>query len=192
MASSRVRRGRESEEAVAAYLRENGWPDARRRPASLSGADIENTPDLSFEVKARRELDLPGWLRQAWNHGGLPIVVSRPDGYGPQTVSQWPAILPLRVLVQLLMEAGYAPEPEPKDDVQVSNIHTDNGEGARALRREHASADGSPRAANQVPRPRRAECLGQCQPGKAGAQLPCMRVRRRSSSGDHGKGEAGS
>lgn len=121
MTNSRVRRGRESEEAVAAYLRENGWPDAARIEASLPGADIKNTPDLAFEVKSSRKWNVLDWIRQAWKHGGLPIVVYRPDRYGPQTVSQWPAIVPLRVLVGLLIEAGYAPEPPGKDEAGVTN-----------------------------------------------------------------------
>lgn len=112
MANGRVRRGRATEELVAAYLRAHGWPLASRRPAALPGADIENTPGISFEVKARRELDLTGWLKQACTRDGIPAVVERPDGYGPETVEKWPAVLPFAVLVQLLREAGYG---EPLD-----------------------------------------------------------------------------
>jgi hypothetical protein len=107
MASSRVRRGRETERAVADYLATHGWPCAKRRPASLPGSDVENVPGLAIEVKARRALDLPAWIRQAKTQPGLPIVIHRPDGFGLTTVGDWPATLPFSQLVRLLREAGY-------------------------------------------------------------------------------------
>lgn len=107
MASSRVQRGRQTEELVAQYLREHGWVNAERVPASLPGADITGTPGLSIEVKARRGLDIPAWLKQASSRPGLPILIHRPDGFGPERLNIWPMTLPLDIGVELLKAAGY-------------------------------------------------------------------------------------
>lgn len=110
--SSRVARGRRSEEAVAGWLRSSGWARAERTPAGLPGADVRGTPGLSFEVKARTGLDLPGWLRQAGSAGRtgageLPVLVVRSNGQGEATVGQWAAVLTLADLTRLLVAAGY-------------------------------------------------------------------------------------
>jgi hypothetical protein len=67
-------------------------------------------PGLSVEVKARRDFRLPEWLRQAGTRPGVPFVVLRPDGYGPEKVEQWAAILRLDDMAALLTAAGYAGE----------------------------------------------------------------------------------
>lgn len=185
MTTARVRRGRESEAAVAAYLRENGWPDAQRIEASLPGADIKNTPDLAFEVKSAREWNVLDWIRQAWTHGGLPIVVYRPDKYGPQTVSQWPAIVPLRVLVQLLIEAGYAPEGEPKDDVTVTN----DSASAGTLRSGPAPRSPGRVDINQVPLPPGSYRECKCEHGQECVQM--SRLRRQGHRDLSADGEGG-
>jgi hypothetical protein len=102
---SRKSRGRASEQIVADYLR-TVFPHADRRPASLPGTDILNTPGWSVEVKARRGLDLTGWLRQAVKNSGagVPVLVVRPDGYGPGRVDQWAAIVPLSIMRALMAE----------------------------------------------------------------------------------------
>lgn len=50
---------------------------------------------------------MTGSLRQAKTRPGLPVVISRPDGYGPATIEDWPALVPFGALVELLREAGY-------------------------------------------------------------------------------------
>lgn len=60
------RKGQDAERAVVAWLREHGYPDARRY---LSGdgrqpGDVDGVPGVCLEVKNRAALDLPGWLRQ--------------------------------------------------------------------------------------------------------------------------------
>lgn len=107
MTSSRVRRGRQSEEILAEFLRQHGWPSAERLAASLPGSDITGTPGISWEVKARRGLDLPGWLRQTVKREGVPVLVTRPDGWGEARIDMWPMIVPLSTGVELLKEAGY-------------------------------------------------------------------------------------
>jgi len=86
------------------------YPLAVRVPAALPGADIHNTPGISVEVKARRDLRLTGWLKQASARGSdlnLPIVVSRPDGYGPERINIWPVTMPMWVFITLLERGGF-------------------------------------------------------------------------------------
>lgn len=116
MASSRVRRGRETEQIVADFLAANGWSGAQRIAASLPGRDVQNTPGIAVEVKARRGLNLPAWLRQAVKgvaHDDHPVLVIRPDGMGEKTVHLWAAVMPLECLVELLHEAGYGTQEHP-------------------------------------------------------------------------------
>lgn len=104
----RKRRGAETQRIVAEALRRDGWPFAEATGAGLQGVDITGTPGLAFEVKARRDFDPKAAMRQAIAHAsGVPIVVVRPDGMGPTTVDDWPAILPFHVLRRLLRMAGY-------------------------------------------------------------------------------------
>lgn len=116
-AQTRKRRGRASEQAVAAAMRADGWPYAEPVGAGRAGADVTGTPGLSLEVKARRGLNLGAWLGQAVrqaDHGEVPILVVRLDGQGPGSVDQWPAVVPFDVLRRLLRLAGYGnPTPPP-------------------------------------------------------------------------------
>ena len=108
-AASRKQRARLTEAMVAEVLRDI-YPDAVRIPASLPGADILFTPGITVEVKARRDLDLTGWLKQATTRGSyeaLPVVISRPDGYGVERINSWPAIVPVWVLIELLKRGGF-------------------------------------------------------------------------------------
>ncbi len=106
---SRARRdrGRETEGAVAGFLRDNGFPFAERVGSGAPGADITGTPGVGFEVKARRELNLPAWLRQADQYDGLAVVIHRPDGFGVEKVGLWPMTLRLKDGAELLIDAGY-------------------------------------------------------------------------------------
>ena len=106
MANARVSRGRQSQVLLANYLRENGWPDAKAREASLPGTDIYDCWPLSPEVKATGRFDITGALRQARNNAGngIPFVVYRPSGYGEARIKEWPVIFDLEWAVQLLRE----------------------------------------------------------------------------------------
>lgn len=109
MANSRVTRGRQTEQAVADYLKEHGWLNAERRPAALPGTDITGVAGVALEVKARRLFEPSSWIKQAQKNAGdsLPAVVMRPDGMGPATVSSWPVFLRLEDFAALLKAAGY-------------------------------------------------------------------------------------
>ena len=91
MATSRVRRGRKSQDYAAAYLN-RVFPDAVSIAASLSGKDILNTPGWSFEVKGRREFLPTQWSKQMTKNK-LPdeysACIMRPDGYGEAKVGEW-------------------------------------------------------------------------------------------------------
>lgn len=109
--ASRKARSRETERTAAARLREL-YPAAVAVPSALSGVDVLNTPGLAVEVKARRDLNLPAWLRQADKRQGqgLPVVIHRPDGYGPESVGVWPVTMTFDAFMALLKEAGYGGE----------------------------------------------------------------------------------
>lgn len=107
---TRRRRGRETEQLVAAHLRANGWPAAEPNAPSLPGSDVTGVPGVDLEVVARRGLVVMEKLAQQDRRlvdGTVGVVVMRPDGYGPATVGSWPAILRLDQLLGLLHAAGY-------------------------------------------------------------------------------------
>lgn len=107
--SSRKARGAETQRLVAAYWVGNGWPWCTDAGAGRSGSDLINTPGLKVEVKARRDLNLPSWLRQAAAAPGEGIVavVQRPDGFGPATIGDWPMIFRQEDGIYLLRRAGF-------------------------------------------------------------------------------------
>lgn len=107
--ASRRARGAQTERIVAASWQADGWPHAEvmRGP----GPDLTGTPGVAVEVKARRGLDLLAWMRQAASRPGVPVLIVRPDGAGPATVDDWPAVVPHGVLRRLLREAGYGDAP---------------------------------------------------------------------------------
>ena len=110
MSQHRKHRGMESQRVVAEYLRQ-WWPYAEPAGAGRSGTDVLGLIGIDVEVKARRDLDLTGTLRQQMNRakeGVIPVAVIRPDGYGPSRIGEWPAVMPLSILARLLKEAGYA------------------------------------------------------------------------------------
>lgn len=104
MATARVQRGRATEECVAQWFREHGWPDAERRPASLPGSDVDGMPLWDVEVKARRSFNLMAWLKQVKTRAGarVPFLVLRPDSYGPERIAQWPVVIPLDHFTELM------------------------------------------------------------------------------------------
>lgn len=114
MTQSRKHRGYKSQDIVAEWFRGSGWPYAESTGAGRQGIDVTGLPGIAVEVKARRGLNLTGWLRQATGErrNGLPVLIVRPDGYGPKRIAEWPAIMTLADLTRLLREAGYG-DPFP-------------------------------------------------------------------------------
>lgn len=108
--SSRKQRGYDTQRIVANYLRTAGWPFAEPVGAGRPGSDVTGVVGVDIEVKARRGLDLTGTLRQQSLRaadGVLGLAVIRPDGYGPTTIEEWPALLTFKNAAQLLKDAGY-------------------------------------------------------------------------------------
>lgn len=110
---NRKQRSHDTQNAVAAWYRGNGFPHAESAGAGRPGVDVLGMPGCGPEVKARRDLRLPEWLRQARRAGTslLPWVVHRPDGMGPATIGDWPVTMRLEDHTALLRAAGYG-EPE--------------------------------------------------------------------------------
>jgi hypothetical protein len=110
------RRGTNLQEALAAYLRANGWPSAESVPNGRRGADILGTPGVAFENKTADEWDVLDWVRQAKANAGardVPVVVYWPRRVGAGSVGQTLAILPIPYLTELLRTAGYG-NPHPR------------------------------------------------------------------------------
>jgi hypothetical protein len=105
---SRKHRGMATQKLAADWFREHGWPFATSTGAGRCGVDIENMAGLSPEVKATPG-DNSGALSQAHrNRGeGLPFVVWRPNGYGPERIEDWPVLVRLDDFTELLRQAGY-------------------------------------------------------------------------------------
>jgi len=105
-------KGNQASGWVATYLHP-WWPTAEKTPNGRQGQDIENTPGVSFEVKTS-----PVWRSSALtqarrnSNGALPVVIYLPPGIGEKQVDRAYAVLPVARLMQLLVEAGYAPGQE--------------------------------------------------------------------------------
>jgi hypothetical protein len=112
---SRKHRGYATQRLVAEWFRAHGWPFAESCGAGRQGCDVTGVPGLSIEVKATPG-DNTGALKQAvTNRGeGLPFVVWRPNGFGPERIAEWPVFFTLADVTRLLAEAGYG-----------GDIHTD-------------------------------------------------------------------
>lgn len=115
LTASRKRRGSQTQTTVAQWFATNGWPFAESTGAGRTGSDVTGIPGLACEVKARRDLNLTAWLRQAASGRGLPFVVHRPDGFGPATVASWPVTMRLEDFTRLLHAAGYGDPKEAAD-----------------------------------------------------------------------------
>jgi hypothetical protein len=93
--TTRRDRAREAELRLAEWLQANGWPDAEANQPARPGPDILHTPGLAIEVKAKAELALPAWLRQAGRQappGTIPLLIVRGARQGPADIGAWAAV----------------------------------------------------------------------------------------------------
>lgn len=114
--SSRIARGYDSQRIVAEYFRAHGFPYAQPAGSGRIGTDITGVIGVDVEVKARRGIQVSAAMKQLRDRqqdGLLPVAVLRLDGQGPSHIDDWPAIVPLSVLIDLLKAAGY---DKPKFD----------------------------------------------------------------------------
>lgn len=110
MSQARKHRGYRSQRVVAERFADNGFPHAEPVGAGRAGSDIVGLVGIDVEVKARRDLNLVGLMKQLdarAKDGVLGIGVVRPDGMGETTVGMWPAVMCLDDLIALLRAAGY-------------------------------------------------------------------------------------
>lgn len=96
MTAANRRRGADAERSVVAWLRANGWPDARRYLAGdgRQPGDIDAIPGIVIEVKDRAASAWPTWQHQALTEarGRIPVVVRRTRGV--RSVGLWTARTP--------------------------------------------------------------------------------------------------
>jgi hypothetical protein len=88
---SRINRGRETEFILAEYLQAY-WPEAHATGKSAPGDDIVGTGVLAIEAKATAHNPILPALRQAHGRareGQIPVVIWRPNGFGPANVADW-------------------------------------------------------------------------------------------------------
>lgn len=107
---SRKRRGRETELDFAEYLKNNGWLYAEATSSSAPGTDITGVIGVDWELKARADFDPKAAMKQQQKRikeGVIPIAVLRQNGQGKADIDSWPAVVPVKIMIQLLREAGY-------------------------------------------------------------------------------------
>lgn len=96
MSAANRTRGANAERAVVAYLRVNGFPDARRYLAGdgRQPGDIDFAPGICLEVKDVARSARPSWRAQAVAEAGgrVPIVLRRTRGV--TDVGRWVAQIP--------------------------------------------------------------------------------------------------
>ena len=110
MSQARKHRGYRSQRVVAERFADNGFPHAEPVGAGRAGSDIVGLVGIDVEVKARRDLNLVGLMKQLdarAKDGVLGIGVVRPDGMGETSVGMCPAVMCLDDLIALLRAAGY-------------------------------------------------------------------------------------
>jgi hypothetical protein len=109
--SKQRQKGTRAETAVVGYLKEHGFPYAERR--ALHGVndkgDITGCGPVVFEVKDHAKLTLAEWvkeleeeIRNAEADTGCVVAKKR----GTLDVGEWYAVMPFRLMVQLLKESG--------------------------------------------------------------------------------------
>lgn len=112
-------RGNLLQNALAAYLRDQGWVNAESTGAGRQGTDVTGTPGVVWECKTavrfKEDFKPTMWVEQSRRHaaagGDLPVSVYFPAGVGAANVANTLSIVPTHVLMQLLQEAGYCPAP---------------------------------------------------------------------------------
>ena len=112
---SRKHRGYRTQRVAAEHLAANGFPHAEHVGAGRAGSDITGCVGIDWEVKARRNLDLPALMRQLDERaqdGVLGLGLIRPDGMGEASVGRWPVVLCFDDAIALLRAAGYGRPPE--------------------------------------------------------------------------------
>lgn len=110
--ATRKARGQRTQNLVAGWFRDHGWPYAESAGAGRTGSDVTGMPGLACEVKARTGFSPLAWIKQARAGGkGLAFVVFRCNGQGEQSIGDWPVLLRLADFTELLIAADYGSCP---------------------------------------------------------------------------------
>ena len=112
----RKHRGYKSQDILANYLAQNGFPYALSAGAGRVGTDVTGTIGIDWEVKARKGFS-PGatmkQLKERANGKDLPVAVLRLNGQGEASIGDWVAMLRVEDFVNLIRDAGYG-DPREK------------------------------------------------------------------------------
>jgi G:T-mismatch repair DNA endonuclease (very short patch repair protein) len=105
-------KGTAAETAVVRYLREHGFPHAERRAlhGTADKGDITGAGQVVWEVKNHKQLSLAEWIKELeaeMTNAGVDVGAVIAKKRGTTDPGEWYAILPTRILVGLLIEAGY-------------------------------------------------------------------------------------
>lgn len=112
MSTPSKRKGDDHERRIAAYLVEQGWKHAERRKAgaTLDKGDLYGILGCVLEAKNEKRIDLSGYMKElevemanAKADTGVVVVKKK----GTTDVSQYYAVMPMHVWVELLKKAGY-------------------------------------------------------------------------------------
>ncbi len=115
MSTPSKRKGSAWELAIAKYLIEHGWKRAERRIAgsNLDKGDINGIDGCTIEAKNEKRIDLSGYLKElevemanAKADTGVVIVKKK----GITDVGESYAVMPVKIWVSLMKEAGYGPK----------------------------------------------------------------------------------
>ena len=110
--SKSKQKGTAAETAVVRWLRDNGFPHAERRAlhGTADMGDITGCGPVVFEVKNHKTMSLAEWIKEletemlnAKVDTGAVIAKKR----GTTDPGEWYAVMPLRILAGLLIEAGF-------------------------------------------------------------------------------------
>ena len=107
MTAAQRNKGAAAERRFVNWLREHGYPDARRNlteggKTAENRGDIDAIPAVCFDVKDREDCKPGTWMRQAEKEAGasrLPVVI-----YWPPRDGEWIAMLRVTELLRLLEE----------------------------------------------------------------------------------------
>ena len=110
MTNARRRRGRETELIFADYLKQHGWTYAEATSSSAPGTDIKGVLGVDWELKAKADFDPKSAMKQQakrLQENTIAIAVLRQNGQGEAEIDNWPAVMPVKAIIELLKKAGY-------------------------------------------------------------------------------------
>jgi len=111
MTNPQKAKGSAYERLIVNYLREHGFGVDRTRAGwSDDKGDIHGVDGFTWECKNHKSINLAGWIKELENecrNAGTTLGAIVHKKRGTTDPGEQYATLPLRMLVQLLKEAGY-------------------------------------------------------------------------------------